>query len=462
MSESIDTTKLRNSVYVEKMRRKDDQVYIMDSDSADSEDDGHAIIDDMSDLDRRCEEIGYGNSTGLDPTPQNVDTNTTKETFDRILDKLTEVIDVHRARDQDGTEERGYRDGMPVLVNDSPGSKDSSNPGVGQQGEQVTDVPLGKQNLSAIHPRSSTPVLKVTYHQDRSTQADVTQGSTIQKLPTSQGKKSGTEALVTPGDPYPKQDTLSTIHSNEVKPCNSNQLGSSNSGGMGKSESLPSVRSNLIRKPKILDTGKDFSTFLVTFKNWARLTKIPDDQFIYTLLCYLSPELAERVTALDLTEDQLRDPSVGLPIVQKIIEGPTNYVTRRITLSKMKQGAKSITTFAEDIRKEGLKCKFANDAVKNSNLIQAFLTGLNNKECAREVLKSNPPVESFEDAVNVAVTLALATEAVNSFNSNRITDAREPIFPENDDPLYAIGQTPLGEDNHVEALQQKDAEIARL
>ena len=201
---------------------------------------------------------------------------------------------------------------------------------------------------------------------------------------------------------------------------------------------------------------------MVTFKNWARLTKIPDDQFIYTLLCYLSPELAERVTALDLTEDQLRDPSVGLPIVQKIIEGPTNYVTRRITLSKMKQGTKSITTFAEDIRKEGLKCKFANDAVKNSNLIQAFLTGLNNKECAREVLKSNPPVENFEDAVNVAVTLALATEAVDSFNSNKLTEAREPIFPENDYPLYAIGQTPTGEDNHVEALQQKDAEIARL
>ena len=441
----------------------------MDSDSAGSSEEEYAVIDNLSDLDRRCDEAGFGETTVLDPTPQNLDMNATKETFDRILDKLTEVIDVHRARDQDNAEEKNFREGKSDLVNDSPVSLDSSNQAGCQSGDQTTEVPRGDQNPPGRPPRSSTPSFKITYHQDQSTQAEMTQGSMAksvavqaeQDLPTSQRKKHGKEALATPSDPLPLQDIVSTLHSKEVKPCKINQPGSSKLGG-GKPEQLPSVRSNLIRKPKILDTGKDFSTFLVTFKNWARLTKIPDDQFIYTLLCYLSPELAERVTALDLTEDQLKDPSVGLPIVQKIIEGPTNYVTRRITLSKMKQGNKSITTFAEDIRKEGLKCKFANDAVKNSNLIQAFLTGLNNKECAREVLKSNPPVENFEDAVNVAVTLALATEAVNSFNSNRPTEAREPIFPDNDDPLYAIGQTPTGEDNHVEALQQKDAEIAWL
>ena len=257
MGDPIDTTKLRNSVDVEKMRRKNNQMYTMDSDSADSSDEEHAIIDNLSDLDRRCDEVGYGKPTGLDPTLPNVDTNTTKETFDRILDKLTELIDVHRARDQDDAEERKFRDGKPDLVNESPGSLDSSNPGGGQLYEQITEVPLWDQNLPAIHPRSSTPVLKVTYHQDRSNQANVTQRSTArsvavqteQNLPTSQGKKQGTEALSTPCDPFPLQDTLSTMDSNEVKLCKTNQPGSSKLEG-GKSETIPSMRSNLIRKPK--------------------------------------------------------------------------------------------------------------------------------------------------------------------------------------------------------------------
>ena len=89
MSEPIDMTKLRNSLDVEKRRRKENLMYMMDSDSAGSLEEEYAVIDNLSDLDRRCDEVGYGEPTGLDPTPQNVDTNTTKETFDRILDKLT-------------------------------------------------------------------------------------------------------------------------------------------------------------------------------------------------------------------------------------------------------------------------------------------------------------------------------------------------------------------------------------
>ena len=108
MSEPLDTTKLRNSLDVEKMRRKDNPMYPMDSDSADSSEEEHAIIDNLSNLDRRCDEVGYGETTVLDPTPQNLDMNATKETFDRILDKLTEVIDVHRARDQDNAEEKEF------------------------------------------------------------------------------------------------------------------------------------------------------------------------------------------------------------------------------------------------------------------------------------------------------------------------------------------------------------------
>ena len=228
MSEPIDTTKLRNSLYVEKRRRKDNLMYMMDSDSAGSLEEEYAVIDNLSDLDRRCDEVGYGETTVLDPTPQNLDTNTTKETFDRILDKLTEVIDVHRAQDQDETEGRGFRDGMTDLANDSPGYHDSSNFGGGKLDVQITEVPLGDQDPLVIPPRSSTPVLKVSYHQDRSaqtTQANVTQGSTArsvavlseQHLSSSQGKKPGTGALTKSCDPILLQDTLSTNHSNEVK-----------------------------------------------------------------------------------------------------------------------------------------------------------------------------------------------------------------------------------------------------
>ena len=223
------------------------------------------------------------------------------------------------------------------------------------------------------------------------------------------------------------------------------------------------LKSNLIRKPHLLTKGKNFSQFLITFKNWARLANIPDEDFIPTLLCYLSPELAERVTALDLTAEQLQTPEIGLPIVQKLVEGPQNFVTRRITLSKMKQGTQSITSYAEKLRTMALKCNFKTDAVKNTNLIQAFLSGLTNKEAAREVLKANPPpVELFEDAVNLAVTMALATEAVNSFNDHNSLETRHEIYPDADEPIYAIGQSNDEDMSHVEILQKKDAEIARL
>ena len=222
------------------------------------------------------------------------------------------------------------------------------------------------------------------------------------------------------------------------------------------------LKSNLIRKPHLLTKGKNFSQFLITFKNWARLANIPDEDFIPTLLCYLSPELAERVTALDLTPEQLQTPEIGLPIVQKLVEGPQNYVTRRITLSKMKQGTQSITSYAEKLRTMALKCNFKTDAVKNTNLIQAFLSGLTNKEAAREVLKANPPVELFEDAVNLAVTMALATEAVNSFNDPNSLETRHEIYPDADEQIYAIGQSTNADMSHVEILQKKDAEIARL
>ena len=108
---------------------------------------------------------------------------------------------------------RNFRDGNTDVVNDSPVSLDSSNPGGCQLGDQITEVPRGDQNSPGRHPRSSTPVLKVTYHQDQSTQANVKQGSMArsvavqaeQNLPTSQGKKQGTEALVTPSDPPPSK-----------------------------------------------------------------------------------------------------------------------------------------------------------------------------------------------------------------------------------------------------------------
>ena len=214
-------------------------MYYVDSESADSSEDEHAIIDNLSDLDRRCDEIGLGETTILDPTPQNVEMNATKETFDRILDKLTEVIGAHRARDQDGAEERSFRDGTPDLENESPVSIEPSNPGASQLVDQITEVPPRDQTSIGRHLRASTPAMKVTYLQDQSTQATVKQGSKArsvavqseQNSSSPSEKKQGTDAPVPLSDTSALQDTLATIQHKEVKPCQFSQSVSPKVGG---------------------------------------------------------------------------------------------------------------------------------------------------------------------------------------------------------------------------------------
>ena len=211
---------------------------------------------------------------------------------------------------------------------------------------------------------------------------------------------------------------------------------------------------NYVRKPEILKHGQSWRQFLSSFKNYAEIVGIPDNQFIKILMSFMSPALAEKVAALNLSERQISNPQEALKILHPILDGPSNFVINRILLSKMKQGDQSITTFAENIRIKSLLCQFENEEIRSTHMIQSFLNGLTSPEVCKEILKNDPPVLIFEDAVRLAVNCALANDAFASFDGNRGDEA--PI------PVYTVGQERDENEYGIQEWDEKDAKIREL
>ena len=168
-----------------------------------------------------------------------------------------------------------------------------------------------------------------------------------------------------------------------------------------------------LKRPELLKPGSSWRQFLSSFQNYAKLAKIPKEEFIPALISYLAPQLAEKVLALELSQEQLQDPEIALPLLHPIMDGPTSKITNRILLSKLKQTG-SVTSFAEEIRIKSLLCKFETSNVRNASCIQAFLVGLKDDSVCEEILKANPPVNTFEQAVEIATQVSLAKEASKS------------------------------------------------
>ena len=241
------------------------------------------------------------------------------------------------------------------------------------------------------------------------------------------------------------------IHTKDIRPpiphCRTHSKDPPNIRPRPGNSKLP----NYVRKPEILKYGQSWRQFLSSFKNYAEIAGIPDNQFIKTLMSFMSPAIAEKVAALNLTESQLSKPQEALKILHPILDGPSNFVTNRILLSKMKQGDQSITTFAENIRIKSLLCQFENEEIRNTHMIQSFLNGLTSPEVCKEILKKDPPILIFEDAVRLAVNCALAHDAFASFDGNR--GYEEPI------PIYAVGQE---RDENKYGIQEWDEKIAKI
>ena len=209
-----------------------------------------AILDDLSDFDRRCDELGYDETMNMEAT---VDINNTKETFDKILDRLTEVIDKHKTRTEEGLLEGAasellpsHRDHVDDSARELPLTQGASPRGSVPQKDQITELPPATKDQITPPHGTSTPVLQASCLQNRSAQTtdvhEKTKGATI---PTKMTRDSTTLTnaakagllLAGPSSPgtAPKtspatqeqsttqQDVLSTINCNEVTPFNTGQ-----------------------------------------------------------------------------------------------------------------------------------------------------------------------------------------------------------------------------------------------
>ena len=95
------------------------------------------------------------------------------------------------------------------------------------------------------------------------------------------------------------------------------------------------------------------------FTDYMKFQEAPEEAWIGILMTFLSPELQQRVRALDLTADELRDQTRALTKITEVMRPASYKLGARIQLSSVAQaGERLLLDFANDIRLKARSCKF--------------------------------------------------------------------------------------------------------
>ena len=78
-------------------------------------------------------------------------------------------------------------------------------------------------------------------------------------------------------------------------------------------------RQLLFKKPDVLRDGKNFEHFLTVFLNYVKLAKMKSEDVIMVMLTFSEPQLAYKVQKLQLTDEQLCDQNLVLPLIRNVL-----------------------------------------------------------------------------------------------------------------------------------------------
>ena len=211
-----------------------------------------------------------------------------------------------------------------------------------------------------------------------------------------------------------------------------------------------------IKKPIIMKVNDNWRQFLSSFMNYAELTEIQQEKIISVMITYLHPHLAEKVLILKLSKDQMKNPEEALKLINPVMEGPKSKITSCIMLTQLKQdNDMSITTFAENIRIQASQCDLSSEEAWNQACLYTFISGLYDDEVSVEILKERPSIENFDDAVKIAVNVALAKESRRKMKKKGDIDSI-PVFA-----IAGDSSNPT-ESWTARMLEEKDQKIKEL
>ena len=165
-------------------------------------------------------------------------------------------------------------------------------------------------------------------------------------------------------------------------------------------------------KPGVLKSADHWPAFKHSFMVYAELENIPQDRIVPTLFSYFDPSILERVRALNLSNQEVASPDEAFSKLDKLLCPGKSVLANRLDLNILEQDGESIPEFATTIRLKAQNCDFSNteagDLMRNNMMLQTFLKGVDDDVISLDLLKREPPLEDFEEAVALATNIETA------------------------------------------------------
>ena len=158
------------------------------------------------------------------------------------------------------------------------------------------------------------------------------------------------------------------------------------------------ILAKMTRKPVCLQNAEEWDAFKDSFTDYMKLQEAPEEAWIGILMTFLSPELQQRVRALNLTADELRDQKRAIRRITEVMRPASSKLGARIQLSSVAQGERPLLDFANDIRLKARSCNFGQEIAgrkaQDAAMLSSLICGIRDQDAAFEILKAD--VDSFE------------------------------------------------------------------
>ena len=213
-----------------------------------------------------------------------------------------------------------------------------------------------------------------------------------------------------------------------------------------------------VKKPNMFSGVKeDFIFWKGSFRHYARIMGIKDNEVIEVMCSYLHPKEYRKVEGLCLSEAEKLCPEVAFARIDEVLAKPFSTIGTRIQLNNLRQGTDSVTKFAEHVREMVLKSDYSPE-MHNDICLQTFLGGLENDMDAVSILEKNPPVNNFEAAVREIIRRSLARKARAATRQNlNQQNLQQEIFAIKESAEVAMAsQQQMFEKMKVEIAQLKE------
>ena len=173
------------------------------------------------------------------------------------------------------------------------------------------------------------------------------------------------------------------------------------------------ILAKMTRKPVCLQNAEEWDAFKDSFTDYMKLQEAPEEAWIGILMTFLSPELQQRVRALNLTADELRDQKIAIRRITEVMRPASSKLGARIQLSSVAQGERPLLDFANDIRLKARSCNFGQEIAgrkaQDAAMLSSLICGIRDQDAAFEILKAD--VDSFEKGLRIAHDIESAKKA---------------------------------------------------